>query len=83
MAYEDMVGQRPGIDTMREVVCTQKLRPQIPPTWRDHPVRDHSSTTATLLLMYICYPSHKLTALGKLCCVAFCCVVLCCLALSF
>jgi TGF-beta receptor type-2 len=36
MAYEDSVGQRPGIDTMRDIVCTQKLRPQITPSWRNH-----------------------------------------------
>ena len=38
MAYEETVGKRPGIDTMRDVVCTQKLRPQILPAWRNHPV---------------------------------------------
>ena len=40
MAYEDSVGQRPGIDSMREVVCTQKQRPLIPTSWRNHPVRE-------------------------------------------
>ena len=37
-AYEDSVGERPGIDAMREIVCTQKLRPQIIPSWRNHVV---------------------------------------------
>ena len=38
MAYEDRVGQRPGIDAMRDLVCTQKTRPRILPAWRNHPV---------------------------------------------
>jgi TGF-beta receptor type-2 len=37
MAFEDTVGQRPGIDTMRDVVCTQKTRPRVLPAWRNHP----------------------------------------------
>ena len=38
MAFEDVVGVRPGIDRMRELVCTQKLRPQILTLWRNHAV---------------------------------------------
>ena len=38
MAYQDTVGQRPGIDTMRDLVCIQKMRPRILPVWRNHPV---------------------------------------------
>jgi serine/threonine protein kinase len=37
VAYEDRVGQRPGIDAMRDLVCTQKTRPRILPAWRNRP----------------------------------------------
>lgn len=43
MAYEDSVGKRPGIDTIKDAVCTQKLRPQILPAWRNHPVSDRDT----------------------------------------
>ena len=39
LPYEDLVGKRPTIDAMREVVLRHQERPRIPDEWRQNKVR--------------------------------------------
>lgn len=36
--FEDMVGQRPSLDLMKDIVVTRKLRPTLPAAWGNHQV---------------------------------------------
>lgn len=38
LPLEEEVGSHPGLEEMQEAVVQRKLRPTIPPRWRDHPV---------------------------------------------
>ena len=57
MAYEDSVGPRPGIDSMRDIVCTQKLRPQILPAWSNHTVSPPHLNMYTNCCPFLTIPS--------------------------
>ncbi|XP_045485152.1 activin receptor type-2A [Pieris rapae] len=37
LPLEEEVGSHPGLEEMQETVVQRKMRPQIPPQWRDHP----------------------------------------------
>lgn len=38
LPYEDYVGSDPDIDTMRNIVCKERLRPLLRPEWEMHPI---------------------------------------------
>lgn len=38
LPLEEEVGSHPGLEEMQEAVVQRKLRPHIPPRWREHPV---------------------------------------------
>ena len=39
LPYYDKVPNDPSLEDMRDVVCAQGMRPEIPNRWHDHQVR--------------------------------------------
>jgi len=61
LPYSDVVGLDPSLEEMQKVVCIQKIRPNIPSSWK----KDHTLSKMTKLLQECWYESApaRLTAL--------------------